>query len=387
MVPAGRENTKRIGKRIMKFKVSRSVLADGLKKVQNAVPGKPVLQILANVKIEATADGRLVLSASDLDMTVQTAVKCEVEEAGATTLPAKLLLNAVQKLPEWNVELDSDPSTEKATIKGGSAVYRLNGLSARDFPTADKVQVVASYTLTQPLLRECIRKTAFACSDDDTRKNLKGINVEYGGGKLTLAATDGRRLALVESDAVADKTADKGSVIITQALAGELLRLLESEGDVRISIAKEKIAFAIGQTVITSKLLDGAFPNYRQVIPDMEKMGYTTISIDRAMLIGAIDRANVVATSGSESVRLTFAANELIVSSTAADESGEARDVVPVKYDGAQVEILFMAPYVLEPLKAIDDDEIAFCVADGAKPAVIKCTSPYICVVMPLRTA
>ena len=371
----------------MKFKVSRSVLADGLKKVQNAVPGKPVLQILANVKIEAKEDGTLVLSASDLDMTVQTAVKCEVGEAGVTTLPAKLLLNAVQKLPEGTVEVDSDPATEKATLKGGSAIYRLNGLAAKDFPTADKVEVMASFTLTQPLLRECIRKTAFASSDDDTRKNLKGINVDYAKGKITLVATDGRRLALVESEVVTDKPSDGFSVIITQSLAGELMRLLESEGDVKVSVAKEKIAFAIGQTVITCKLLDGVYPNYRQVIPDMEKMGYNTISIDRSLLISAIDRANVVATGGTESVRLSFASNELVISSSAADESGSARDVVPVKYDGAPVDILFMPAYVLEPLKAIDDDEIAFCVADGSKPAVIKCASPYICVVMPLRTA
>ena len=183
-------------------------MADGLKKVQNAVPGKSMLQILANVKIEAKEDGTLVISATDLDMTVQTAVKCEVVEPGITTLPAKLLLNAVQKLPEGQVEIDSDPKTEKATLKGGSAVYRLNGLPAKDFPTADKVEVLAAYTLSQPVLRECIRKTSFATSDDDTRKTLKGLSVNFEGGKLTMVATDGRRLALVEGEVTFDKPTD-----------------------------------------------------------------------------------------------------------------------------------------------------------------------------------
>ena len=360
-------------------------MTDGLKKVQNAVPGKPVLQILANVKIEARDDGTLVISATNLDMTVQTAVKCEVSEAGVTTLPAKLLLNAVQKLPEGPVEVDVNPDTDKAMLKGGSAVYRLNGLSAKDFPTADKVEVVAAYALSQPLLRECIRKTSFACCDDATRKNLSGIYMDFGGGKLTLVATDGRRLALVESEVVAVKPSDGVSVIITQALAGELLRLLESEGDVRISVAKEKIAFAIGQTVITSKLVDGAYPNYRQVIPDLGE--YKQIAIDRSLFISAIDRASVVATGGTESVCLSFKSNELIIAASASDEAGSARDVVPVKYDGEDVDISFMPQYVLEPLKAIDDDEVTFYIADGQHPAVIKCACPYLCVIMPLRTA
>ena len=370
----------------MKFKISRSVMADGLKKVQNAVPGKAMLQILSNVKVEAKENGTLVMSATNLDMTVQTAVKCEVAEPGVTTIPAKLLLNAVQKLPEGPVEVDVNPETDKAVLKGGSAVYRLNGLPAKDFPTAEKVEVIAAYTLSQPVLRECIRKTAFAVSDDDTRKTLKGLSVNFNG-KLTMVATDGRRLALVEGDVTADKPTDGTSVIITQALAGELMRLLESEGDVKVCVAKTKIAFAIGQTVITSKLMDEVYPDYRRVIPDIENGKYTPITIDRGLFISAIDRANVVAASGTENVRLSFKSNELIISITAADESGSARDVVPVKYDGADVDILFMPTYVLEPLKAIDDDEITFYVADGQHPAVIKCSIPYICVIMPLRTA
>ena len=362
----------------MNFKITRSQFLEGLKTVQNIVPSKGALQIIQNIMLEAKG-GSLYLTTTDLDISILCAVACDVANEGATTLPAKLLFNTIAKAPEGTIEVDVD-AQDRAVIKAGSSTSKLSGMSVADYPALPKDSDSFEYVLPQVTLREMLRKTAYAASQDDTRKTLKGVLTSFKGGKLTMVATDGRRLALVEHEIELPAEAEK-DVILPSKVVNELQRSLTADGDVRITIEKTQIAFKMGQTKVYSKLLDEVYPNYRQVIPESCT---ERISVDRQLLLSALDRASVMTVEESNSIRLTFDSNQLIVSSRAA-EIGEVRDIVPIKYDGAKIEIVFNPNYVMDPLKAIDEDEITMELNDGTKPALIKCSVPFLYVMMPLR--
>ena len=195
-----------------------------------------------------------------------------------------------------------------------------------------------------------------------------------------MVATDGRRLALVEHEIEFPAAAEK-DIILPSKVVAELQRSLSGDGEVKITIEKTQVAFNLGETQIYSKLLDEIYPNYRQVIPQSCK---EKISVDRKLLLDAIDRASVMMMEESSSTRLTFDSNQLLVSSVAAD-IGEAKDIVPIKYSGERIEIVFNPSYVKDPLKAIDDDEVTIELNNGSSPAVIRCSVPFLYVMMPLR--
>ena len=326
----------------MKFKVLRSQFIEGLKSVQNIVAGKGSLPILQNVMIEGK-ENSIKLTTTDLDISIKSEVACEVMEEGMTTLPVKLLFVSVMKAAEGEVTVECD-GQERATI------------------------------------REMLRKTAYAASQDDTRRTLKGVLMSFKDEKLTMVATDGRRLALVENEIEFPKAAEKDIVLPSKAVA-ELQRSLAAEGEVNIMVKKSQICFSIEKVQIYSKLMDDTYPNYRQVIP---KECAEQISIDRQLLLDALDRASVMTMDEAHSTKLIFEGNRLTVTSAASD-IGEAKDEVPIKYAGEKIEIMFNPTYVMDPLKAIDDDEVTIGLNNGHSPAVIKCSIPFLYVLMPLR--
>lgn len=362
----------------MKIKIIRSKFLEGLKKVQNVVGAKGALQILQNVLLEAK-EGHLFLTTTDLDISIRSNVSCEVLVEGATTLPVKLLFNTISKAAEGPVEVEVDEN-EHATISAGSAVFKLAGMSVVDFPELPVDGDAFAYVLPQMVLREMLRKTAYAASQDDTRKTLKGVLSSFKDGKLTMVATDGRRLALIEHETDFPAEAEK-DFILPLKVVSELMRSLGNEGDARITIEKSQISFNLGDTRIYSKLLDEVYPNYRQVIPAECSQH---VVVERKLLLDAIDRASVMTLDESNSTKFTFDSNQLIVAS-GAEEVGEARDVVPIKYDGPRIEIVFNPAFVMDPLKAIDEDEISIELNSGSTPALVKCSVPFLYVMMPLR--
>ncbi len=195
-----------------------------------------------------------------------------------------------------------------------------------------------------------------------------------------MVATDGRRRALAEHD-VDFPPEQMRDIILPSKVVAELQRSLTNEGEARISIEKSQISFNLGDTRLYSKLLDEIYPNYRQVIPGELN---ERVMIDRQLLLAALDRVSVMTMEESNSTKLTFDSNELTVSSAASD-AGSARDIVPVKYDGPHIDIVFNQGYVMDPLKAIDDDEVSIELNDGSSPAVLKCSTPFLYVMMPLR--
>ncbi len=362
----------------MKFKVIRSKLIEGLKSVQNIVAGKGSLPILQNVMIEAVGNS-IKLTTTDLDISIKAEVECEVAAEGATTLPVKLLFTSMTKAAEGEIEIEVD-AHERASIRAGSARFKLQGMPAGEFPKLPEEGDAYAYAIPQATIREMLRKTSYAASQDDTRRMLKGVLMSFKDEKLTMVATDGRRLALVENEIEFPKAAERDIVLPSKAVA-ELQRSLTGEGNVTVMVKKSQVCFNLSSVQIYSKLVDENYPNYRQVIP--EKCEHH-IAIDRQLLLDALDRASVMTMDESHSTKLIFEENTLTVTS-AASEIGEAKDEVPIKYAGEKIETMFNPSYVMDPLKAIDDDEITIEINDGHTPAVIKCSIPFLYVLMPLR--
>lgn len=362
----------------MKFIIARSKFLEGLKAVQNIVAGKGTLPILNNVMINATGH-ELTMTTTDLDISITCAVACDVAEAGASTLPVKLLANLVSKAGEGEIEVETD-AREQATIVAGTAKYKLAGLPEHEFPRLPKDDEAAVYSLPQQTLREMFRKTSYAASQDDTRRTLKGVLMSFKDSKLTMVATDGRRLALVENEIEFPKDAERDIVLPFKAVQ-ELQRSLTGDANVEIMVQKSQICFKLGSVMIYSKLVDEVYPNYTQVIP---RECAETITVDRQGLLDALDRASVMTMDEAHSTKLIFEGNRLIVTSAASD-IGEAKDEVNIKYAGEKLEILFNPNYVMDCLKAIDDDEVVINLNDGHSPAVIKCSIPFLYVLMPLR--
>ena len=361
----------------MKFSIVRSNFLEGLRSVQNIVAAKTTSPIMQNVRLEAD-NGELKMTTTDIDISILCKVECVVEEPGATTLPVKILSNMISCAAEGVIEIKVEEN-EKASIRAGSAKYKLSGMPEADFPRLPPEEGNFVYTLQQAVLREMLRKTSYASSQDETRKPLRGVLLSFKDGKLTAVATDGRRLALVEKEIEFPKEAEK-DVILPSKTVQELQRALSSEGDVTIKIQSTQICFILPKITIYSKLVADIYPNYAQVIPSKCEQ---KITVDRQQLIDAIERVGVM---GSEihSTKFHFSQNLLVVSSTASD-IGEANDEVPIKYMGEDIDSMYNSSYLLDALKVIDDDEVIFNLNNAHTPAVIRCSIPFLYVIMPLR--
>ena len=258
---------------------------------------------------------------------------------------------------------------------------RLAGLAERVFPRLPEDDEAMSYEMPCQTLKEMLRKTSYAASQDDTRRTLKGVLMSFKDMKLTMVATDGRRLALVENEMEFPKDNEKDIILPSKAVQ-ELQRALNGDGNVTIKIQKSQICIQMENVTIFSKLMDDTYPNYVQVIP---KNCAEQIVVDRQLLLDALDRASVMTMDEAHSTKLIFEANRLTVTS-AANEIGSASDEVPIKYIGEKIEIMFNPTYVMDPLKAIDDDEVKIELNNGHSPAVIRCSVQFLYVLMPLRT-
>lgn len=362
----------------MKVKIQKSVLLDALKKVQNIVPAKGSLPVLQNAMLVAK-EGKLAFTSTDLDLSIIAEAPCEVLEEGATTLPVKLFASAISKVVDGTVEVNVDEK-DSAVVKAGTTVFRISGLDAKEFPVLPKADESSIIEIQQSVLKDMIKKTNYASSKDDTRRTLCGNLFSLKGGKLTVVATDGRRLAVYERPVEADGAFD---LVVPNKTIGELLRNLNGEDPVRIAIAKTQVVFELGTVKVYSKLMDDAYPNYNQVIP---KETQFAASIDRQLLTDAIDRVSIFATSDSGcQMKFKFAPGELSINSTQTD-LGEAKDQVAIKYDGPEIEISFNPFYLMDPLKEIGDDDVVVNLNDGHSPAVVTIGSAeFKYVLMPLR--
>jgi DNA polymerase-3 subunit beta len=324
-------------------------------------------------------NNQLCITTTDLDIAVRCFVECEVEQPGSTTLPIRRLASIIRELDEGRILVEVNDE-DVATVQCGSSFFKILGLPMRDFPPVPATEGKVCYRIDQGAFREMLRKTSYAASQDETRRVLNGVLLAFKDNKLTMVATDGRRLALVEHEIEFPPEAETEMILPTKAVS-ELMRILGNDGDLKIYAQKNQIIFELGTTMLSSKLIDGVYPNYRQVIPSGCD---ERVTIEREQLLSALRRVSVVTTDKSNAMRLTFSANQLTITINTPDV-GEGRDTVPVKYAGKEISIIFNPEYVMDPLKNIDDDEVFIEMNDGHSPALLKCSIPFLYVLMPLR--
>ena len=362
----------------MKIRIMKSVLSEAVKSVQNVVPSKVNVTVLQNVLFSAKGN-ELCLTTTDVEMSICTTVECEVLEEGSSTLPVKLLAPSISRMNEGKIEVETDEN-DVANITSGSTNFKISGISSKLFPTLPSVDETNVYEMESQTLKEMLRKTYYAAAQDDSRRTLKGIMIEFNNQKMTVVAADGRRLALVEKEMEVSAGMER-QIVLPAKTVQELMRLINGNEKAKICVQDTQICIEIGKVKIYSKLMEEKFPNFTQVIPTNNN---EIVVVDRQMLLDSIERVSVMTMDETHSVKMVFDSNVLTVMSVVSDV-GSAKDEVPIKYIGEKIEISFNPNYLMEPLKAIDDDEVRIELKDGHSPAVIKCSIPFLYVLMPLR--
>ncbi|MDZ8118575.1 DNA polymerase III subunit beta [Pontiella agarivorans] len=364
----------------MKFSIEKDQILEALQKVQSIVGQRTTLPILSNVLLEAS-NGKLTLTTTDMEVSVRTSIEADIDEDGATTLPARRFFSICRDLPSHQVDIGVS-NEDVATILSGSYNCKLEGLSKDDFPPMPTFEESFSYTLQQGTLKDILQKTSYAASTDESRAILNGSLMAFRDSKLTVVCTDGRRLALVEQEIDMPDDAETDIVVPTKAV-NELIKTLGDEGEASIKMSSTQVAIEFGNIFIISKLVDGTYPNYRQVIPSQCE---ERIAIDREMLQSAVRRVSLMLDDQAASVKIQITENrmELLTSSP---EIGESREAVPVKYSGKDITIAFNPAFLMAPLKHLDSDEIYLELSDELSPGVIKTNVPFLYVIMPIRVS
>ena len=302
-----------------------------------------------------------------------------MSKPGATTLPARKLFSILKEAPAADIEIEVD-ERNAASIRCGSSFYKIMGLPEEEFPQFPKPEGGKELKLEQAALRDMLKKTAYAVSSDETRYVLNGVYVSFKADKLTIVATDGRRLALIERDIELPKGSESELIVPTKAV-GELQRLLADTGDALLSVGENQILFTLGDTILVSKLIEGTYPNFRQVIPTEAK---ERVQLERETLLAALHRASILASEKSQSVKLNFGKNTLTITATT-PEVGEAKETLSINYKGKEITIAFNPQYLMDPLRNLDADEVFMELTDELSPGVVKVNEPFLYVLMPMR--
>ncbi|MGV3481644.1 MAG: DNA polymerase III subunit beta [Sphingobium sp.] len=369
----------------MKATIERATLLKSLSHVQSVVERRNTIPILSNVLLEASADGTIRLMATDLDLQIVESVEAAVDQAGATTVSAHTLFDIARKPPEGS-RAEPAAADGKMQINAGRARFNLSTLPRDDFPVIAEGELPTKFELPAQTLRQIIDKTRFAISTEETRYYLNGIFLHVSDEAqpvLKAAATDGHRLARV-TVARPDGAEGMPDVIVPRKCVGELRKLLdEVDGSVEVTLSPTKIRFGLGSAVLTSKLIDGTFPDYSRVIPTgNDKM----LKIDPRSFEEGVDRVATIATEKTRAVKMALERDKITLSVTS-PENGTAAEEVPGDYVSEGFEIGFNARYLLDILGQIEGDIVEVHLADAAAPTLIRENdkSPALYVLMPMR--
>ena len=371
----------------MKLTIERAALLKSLAHVQSAVERRNTIPILANVLIQAGPD-RLTLTATDMDLTIVEGVEAEVADPGETTASAHTLYDIVRKLPDGaQVGIVVDGDTGQMTLTSGRSNFQLATLPKEDFPAMGESELPQTFTVSALELRNLIDRTFFAISTEETRYYLNGIYLHAAQtGDLQVlraVATDGHRLARFEMPLPAGADGVPG-VIVPRKTVGELRKLVdESEAEVEVALSDTKVRFNFGSTVLTSKLIDGTFPDYERVIPaDNDKV----LEVDCRSFASAVDRVSTISTEKSRAVKLAVADGNMTLSATSPD-NGSATEEIEINYGGNAIEIGFNSRYLLDIAKQIEGEAAQLELMDAASPTIVRevgdTSSLYV--LMPMR--
>jgi DNA polymerase-3 subunit beta len=366
----------------MKATIERATLLKSLGHVQSVVERRNTIPILSNVLIEAREDGSIRLMATDLDLQVDESVPANVSQPGATTVSAHTFFDIVRKLPEGS-QVELSAADGKMQVIAGRSRFNLSTLPRDDFPVIAEGDLPTRFELPAATLRQIIEKTRFAISSEETRYYLMGIFFHVVDEQLRAAATDGHRLARITVPRP-DGADGMPDVIVPRKAVAELYRLLEElEGTVEISLSPTKIRFGLGSAILTSKLIDGTFPDYNRVIPTANDK---LLKLDPKSFAAGVDRVSTIASEKTRAVKISVDRDKVTLSVTS-PENGLATEELAADYGSDGIEIGFNAKYLLDILGEIDGDIVEVHLADAAAPTLLRENdkSNALYVLMPMR--
>src|SRR5881296_4744083 len=367
----------------MKFTITREQLQEGLSAVAAAIPAKTTLPVLANVLVEATKQG-LRLSGTDLDIAVSTAVPADVDTEGAATLPAKKLVDIARELPSGPVRITA-AGESRVGIECGRSKFKLLGLPREEFPSFPAVKFDGAWKAAAGVVHKLVGHVAFAASTEESRPILNGVLWELRPDRMRMVATNGHRLAKMDLP-IDSANAPASDLIVPPKALEQVRRLFPAEEELQIARGDNHIGFRSPFTAVFTRLIEGPYPNYEQVIPkDNDRVAV----VDKAALISALKRMSVIASDQTHRIRLSFN-QALLRFSVQTPDLGEATDELPVRYTGDPLDIGFNANYLLEILRYIPTDEVKLTFKAPERAATLEPegwsdAASYLTLVMPLR--
>jgi DNA polymerase III subunit beta len=365
----------------MKFSAPREILLEPLQAVIGVVERRQTMPVLSNVLLVAGEKAGLSVTATDLEVELVATVDVQVEEGGEITVPGRKLLDICRALPD-GATVSFRLQGDKVTVRSGRSRFTLSTLPATEFPTVDDIRSQQKVSLPQGQLRRLIEKTQFSMANQDVRYYLNGMLLEVAGPMIRSVATDGHRLALCELT-IKGVDATPQQVILPRKGVLELQRLIGEDGDCTLEIGTNHLRVQIGGIRLTSKLIDGRFPDYDRVIP---KESEAPMMADRTQLADGLNRIRILANEKYKGVRVTLKPGSVTVQAHNPEQE-EAEEEIEVQYDGASMEIGFNVEYLIAALRALDDEAVRLEFRDAASSCLIQDPERRDCkyVVMPMR--
>ncbi len=364
----------------MKVVVGKEDLAGALRKTLSAVNSKNTIPILHNVMLQSDDEGFSV-TATDLEICIRAQAEAQVERPGCTTLPARKLSQIVSVLPEGEVTLETDDN-QQTSISCQRSFFKMLGLNPEEFPREQTEEPTWSLTLPAADFKRTLGKVSYAVSHDESRYVLNGTLLSVRSGTLTTVATDGRRLALVEQNLSENEVADFDVILPAKAVS-ELLKVLEGDEELQIGMTDSQATFTMKNLLLTSKLVEGNYPNYRQVIPAAFS---NSAIVQREDFIEVLNRVSMMISESSTTVNMKLEKGLMTVSAVSS-EFGEGNEPIDVSYDGEPINISFNPTFIVDPLRHMEADQAVFQFNDEFSPTSISGDEGFLCVVMPMRSS
>jgi DNA polymerase-3 subunit beta len=363
----------------MKLTCSRDELNQRLAVVSRAISARTSVQVLLGMHLRAEA-GRLHLAATDMELSLRVSLDAEVEEEGAVVVPGRLLVELARLLPEGEVTIEHRAEEGILRVDSGSSSSRLHTYSVEDFPRLPDVALTTPFAIGRRALLDTVARVSRSASRDESRPVLTGILVRFEAGKLVMAATDSYRLSVKETPLEVESP-DFEAIIPARALA-ELARIAQAGDTIELGVQENQIIFSTDGVVLTTRRIDGQFPNYKQLLPETFEHELT---LPRTELLEVVRRTSVMAQRNSP-LRLRFADGELTVSAQTQD-IGESRESLPVAFEGEPLEIGFNAEFLREGIESVSADEIVFKLISPLRPGLIQEDDDFWYLIMPIRLA
>ncbi|AVX19221.1 DNA polymerase-3 subunit beta [Carboxydocella sporoproducens DSM 16521] len=365
----------------MHIYTSREALLQGVSAVQRAVASKTTMPILSGIKLE-TVDDKLIFSATDLEIAIQATINITTITSGAVVVPAKYFTEMVRKLPDTKIEIKVDELSHQLTVMYGNSQLKLNGYDPQAYPLIPQIEADKVFSIRSELLRQMLKQVIFAVGVENNRPVFQGILFDCYQDNLTLVATDTHRLAMRKGK-WSQGNVEEFSAIVPGKTMNELLRLLPEEEEVKLSFSQNQLAIQLPNIIMFSRLIEGQFPAYKQVIPSQWK---SRLRVKTRELLETAERATLLAQDGTSTIKLIVKQYQLEVNS-ASSSVGTLKEEIPIYLEGEETQITFNTKYLIDVLRNLDSEELTMDLTGSISPGIIRPleNENYLYLLLPLR--